>query len=218
MTVEAPVHRLQAAVEIAFFQKPAEDADFVGFVAIAHRRIVMIPVTQHAQALEIRLLQRDLLGRVRPAQPLRLRDRQVLAVGLFDLHLDRHAVAIPARHVGRVEAGELFALDDDVLEDLVDGGADVDRTVRIRRTVVQHEARPAAARDAQRLVHFALLPILDPAGLAPGEIAAHGKRRVGEIQCRLVVGLRVVGHRKPAVISELQSNRAPGRRRRESVA
>ena len=218
VTIEAPVHRLQAAIEIAFFQKPAEDADFVGLVAIAHRRIVMVPVAEHAEALEIRHLQRDLLGRVRAAQPLRVCDRQVLAIGFFDLHLDRHAMAIPARHVGRVEAGELFALDDDILEDLVDRGANVDRTVRIRRPVVQNEARPAAARGADRLVHLAFLPIPDPAGLAPGEVAAHGKRRVGEIQRRLVVGLRVVGHRKPALISVLRSNRAPGRHRRESVA
>jgi hypothetical protein len=35
------------------------------------------------------------------------------------------------------------ALDDDVLEDLVDRVADVDVAVGVGRAVVQHEARPA---------------------------------------------------------------------------
>ena len=108
----------------------------------------------------------DLHVRVRTCETLRLGGRQVLAVGLFDLHLDRHAVAVPARHVRRVEPGHRPVLDDDVLQDLVDGMADVDVAVGVGRAVVQHEARASGARLADRLVDLALLPFLDPAGLA----------------------------------------------------
>jgi hypothetical protein len=51
-------------------------------------------------------------------------------------------VAIPARHIGRIEAIEEARFDDDVLQDLVDGVADVNDAIGIGRPVMQHEARP----------------------------------------------------------------------------
>ena len=47
------------------------------------------------------------------------------------------AVAVPARHVRRVEAQHVAGLDDEVLEDLVERRADVDLAVGVRRPVVQ---------------------------------------------------------------------------------
>ena len=194
MAIEAPVDRLQSAIQVAFFEQLAERANLVGLVAVVHRRVRMIPVAEDAEPLEVLLLPLDLLGRIRAAQPLRLGRRQVLAVRLLDLHFDRHAVAIPAGHVRDIEAGERAALDDRVLQDLVDGVTDVDVAVRVRRTVVQDEARPAARRDANRVVHAIAPPRVDPAGFPAREIAAHRKRRVRQVQRRLVVGAGVVGH------------------------
>ena len=194
LAVEAPVDRLQPPVHVALLEDLAQRADLVGLVLVGHRRVRMVPVAQHAEALELLALRVDLRGRVRAREPLRFRGRQVLAVRLLDLHLDGHAVAVPAGHVRRVEAREPLALDDDVLEDLVDRVPDVDVAVRVRRPVVQHEARPAGGRRANRLVHLPLLPVAHPAGLAPGQVPAHRERRVGQVQRRLVVGLRIVGH------------------------
>ena len=194
LAVEAPVDGLQAAVQEALLQDSPERADLVGLVLERHRRVGMVPVAQHAQALEAFLLLHDLLIGIGAREPLRFRRRQVLAVRLLDLHLDRHAVAVPAGHVGRVEAGQLLALDDDVLEDLVDRMADVDVAIGVRRPVVQDEARAAARRGPNRLVHLALLPLLDPLRFALGEVAAHRERRVRQVQRGLVVGLGFVGH------------------------
>ena len=58
-----------------------------------------------------------------------------LAEFLLDLQLDGQAVTIPAGNIGRIEAGQRLRLDDDVLEDLVDGMSDVDVAVRVGRTV-----------------------------------------------------------------------------------
>jgi hypothetical protein len=74
----------------------------------------------------------------------------VLAVGLLDLVLDRQAVAVPARHIGRVETGQRLGADDDVLEDLVHRVADVDVAVGVGRAVVQHEARAALGASRMR--------------------------------------------------------------------
>ena len=112
---------------------------------------------------------------------------------LLDRVLDRQAVAVPAGHVLRVEAGQLPRLDDHVLEHLVDGVAHVDLAVGVGRAVVQHEQRRAVARVAQLLVQALFVPVLDPARLALGQVAAHRERRVGQVQRGAVVGLGGLG-------------------------
>ncbi len=148
--VEAPVNGFQAAVDVTLSQQNTQSPNLVGFVPVGHGEIRILPVAQHAKALEILLLPLDLLGGVGAAQPLRLLRGKVLAVRLFDLHLDRHAVAIPAGHVRRVEPRQGLDLDDDVLEDLVHRVADVDVAVGVGRAVVQDEAGRAAARVRMR--------------------------------------------------------------------
>ena len=51
--VEAPVDRLQAAVDEAPLEQRAERADLVGLVREVHRRVRMVPVAEHAEALEV---------------------------------------------------------------------------------------------------------------------------------------------------------------------
>ena len=186
--VETPIHRLQPAVQIAGREQAPESADLVGLVAVGHRQIRILPVAEHPQPLEVSLLAHDLLGGVGAGQALRLLGGKVPTVLLFDLHFDRHAMTIPARHIGRIEARQGARLNDHVLEDLIDRVADVDVAVGVRRTVVQHEARPALARGAQAPVEPGLLPRLDPPGLALREVAAHRERRIEEVQRVLVVG------------------------------
>ena len=201
MAIETPVDWLQPAIDVAFFEHLAKRADLVGLVLVGHGRVRVVPVAQHAQPLELFALVVDLFGGIGAGESLRLRGGQVLAVRLLDLHFDRHAMAIPTGHVRRVEAGEPSALDDDVLQDLVDRVADVDVAVRVRRAVVQDESRAAFRGRANRLVDLALLPIPDPARFPPREIAAHWKRRVGEIERGLVVGFGIVGHKGQTRIS-----------------
>ena len=73
---------------------------------------------------------------------LRLFGAQVV----IDLDLDGQAVAVPAGHVGRVEARHGLRFDDEVLEDLVEGGAQVDAAVGVGRAVVQDVGGAAGAR------------------------------------------------------------------------
>ncbi len=77
-----------------------------------HRQVRMVPVAEHAEALEVaRFWLLDLLGRVGAARAAASRAAgRFLPCCLLDLHLDRHAVAVPARHVGRVEAGQRLAI------------------------------------------------------------------------------------------------------------
>ena len=131
------------------FQNLAERTDFVGLGLEGHRQVGVVPLAQHAEADEILLLALDLLGGKGARQFAHLVAGNVLAVQLLDLVLDRQAVAVPARDIGRIETGQRLRANDDVLENLVDRVADVDVAVGIGRAVVQDETR--ASRAASRI-------------------------------------------------------------------
>src|SRR5690606_13955211 len=121
--------------------------------------------------------------------------RPDLAELLLHRDLDRQAVAVPARHVGRVEAGQQPRLDHDVLEHLVDRVADVDHAIGVGRAVVEHEAALAALHLLADLpVQILRLPALQRLRLPARQVAAH--REVGRRQVqRVLVGvLFLVAH------------------------
>jgi hypothetical protein len=108
----------------------------------------------------------------------------MLAVQFLDLVFDRQAVAVPARHIGRVETGQRPRADDDVLEDLVDRVANVNVAVGVGRAVVQDEARAPLRGFADLLVELFLLPVGDP-------FAVRGLARSPRIGNGVSVRLRV---------------------------
>ena len=139
----------------------------------------MIPVAQNPQTHEVLFLAFDLFKRVAAAKFAKLSGGNCLAVFFFHLQLDRQAVAIPARHVGRIKARERFAFDDDVLEDLVHRMADVDVAVRIGRAVVQNEFWQSLFRFAYFLIALQFVPAQKHLRFAFGHVAAHRKCGVG---------------------------------------
>src|SRR6185437_11449097 len=68
--VEAPVHRLGAAHHVAVGDDARQRAQHVGLVAEIHGAIRLLPVAEHAQALEVVALGIDLLGGVFAASSL----------------------------------------------------------------------------------------------------------------------------------------------------
>src|SRR6202035_4371168 len=115
-------------IEMSVADDLAEGAQLLRFERGIHGAIRMIPVTQHTEALEVSALQVDLRLRVTPAGGAESRGIELLArptVFLLHLQLDGQPMAVPTRNVGRVETVERARLDDDVLENLVDGVANV---------------------------------------------------------------------------------------------
>ena len=186
--VETPVDRLETAVDEAAFDHPLEGADLLGLVLEVHRAVRAIPLSENAQALEIGHLDRDLLGGEGAAAGLHVVARERAPELLFDRVFDGQSVAIPAGYVLRVEALELACLDDHVLEYFVDRVAHVNLAVGVGRAVVQDEFWRAGARRAQLLVDPLLIPLAGPFGFALGQVAAHRKRRLGQIQRAAVIG------------------------------
>lgn len=172
-TVEAPVDRLQALEHEVLLDHFREGADFVRLVGEIHGLVGVVPLAEHAQADEVGLLPFDLLGCVFAAQFAGLVRRKILAVGGLDLVLDGQAVAIPARHIGRVVARQGLGADNDVLENLVDRVTDVNAAVGVRRAIVQDELRTVAANGPQLLVQTDVVPELEGFRLALGQAGFH---------------------------------------------
>ena len=125
-----------------------------------------------------------------------------------DFQLDGQAVAVVARDVGRVEAGHRPRLDDEVLEDLVEGGAEVNLPVGVGRTVVKHILRGAGPARPELPVQADLLP--------PGNRFRFGRLQVGlhrEVGPRQVQRGFPVGHMNGQLYRRLVVSLRPSRAR-----
>ncbi len=178
------MHRLVALVEMAIADDLRERAQLLRLVAGRERQIRIGPVAHDAKAHEILALHVDLRERIftaRLPERLRVEFLGIAAKRFLDLVLDRQPMAIPARHVRRIEAVERARLDDDVLQDLVEGVADVDRAVRVRRTVVQDELGSVGRDRAQLVVDPVAFPPGEHLGLAPRQVRFHRKAVSGRL-------------------------------------
>ena len=95
----------------------------------------------------------------------------------FAVHLvfDRKPVAIPARHIDSIEPAHLATLDDHVLENLIEGRAQMNIPVGIRRTIMEDIKRTILAVLSQQIVQPHLFPFGQNLGFLLGEIGFHGK-------------------------------------------
>ena len=187
---EAPVDGLLAAHQAAVQAELHALAGDHGLVRVVHGEVGVGPVPHDPQPFELLALDVDEPFGIGPAEPAHLRAGEILlllAQLLVHVVLDRKPVAIPARDVDGVETGHLPRAHDDVLQDLVERGADVDVPVGVGRTVVQDERLPALGGLPDLLEKPVLLPLLQLLRLAPGQIRFHRKRRRGQVQGLLVI-------------------------------
>ncbi len=155
--MDAPVDRLQSFVNEALVQKIDERLGDDGFVLGAHREVRIMPTAEDAQADEVPALQVDVLFGVFSARRADLTDGHVgffRAQFVVDFVLDRQAVTVPAWDVRGIEPLHGFQLDDKVLQDLVEGGTQMNIPVGVGRAVVKNVHRPALAGGANAFVEI----------------------------------------------------------------
>jgi hypothetical protein len=99
-------------------------------------------------------------------------------------------VAIPAGDVGGAQAAQVAGFDDDILEDFVEGGADMHVAIGERRAVVQNELVRALPGLLEALVKPAALPFFEPLRFARDELRFHGEIGARQIQSIFVVHLK----------------------------
>ena len=113
-----------------------------------HCGVGIIKTPKHPDPLELLTLQIEELLRILAAfqaDVLRVHLQLFSTQLLVDFDFDRQTMAIPSGHVRRVESRHGSRLHDEVFQTLVQGVPEMDRTVGIRRPVVQDESRGAAA-------------------------------------------------------------------------
>ena len=186
----APVDRLLAPVEPAVLGKAGQFRGGDPLVDVVHGQVGLVPFAEDAEPLELLTLDTDELGGILAAElpHLQLGDLVLLrAQILLHLQFDGETVAVPAGDVGGLEAAHPLALEDDVLQDLVEGMADMDMAVGIGGAVME---------DVFRLF---------PAGvhhLAIEVIPAHRSRISGSLWERLAfMGKSVTGRLRVSLYS-----------------
>ena len=190
--VRAPVHGLQALVDVALLGHLAKNLDLAGLELRLQGQVGVLKVTDNAQTLELVAHNVDMLGGELFADLAQLQLGDVLlllAQRGQSLQLNGQAVGIKAGHIGSLEALHVLVADDDILDDLVQGGAHVDVAVCIRRAVVQDKLGLAVVVLDQVVVQVVLLPILQHGGLLLGQTGTHLKQSLGQIQGTVVLRL-----------------------------
>jgi len=180
----APVHRLEPAIDVALFKKSQKRAGDARFILRIHRQIWTRPPAEHAETLEIAPMLLDVARREFAAFPAKFsrRDFALAAEFLFHLRFDRQPVAIPSRHVGRTKTGHGFRFHHHVLQNLVQSRAEVYRAGRVRRSIVQDVGGRARARLLDAAVEIRGLPLGQLLGLVLRKIGLHGEGGARQIE------------------------------------
>ena len=188
---DTPIHRLLAAINKPLLDDVRKQPQLIRLVLLGQSQIRIIPVPEHAQAFELRPLDIDVFARIRVA-----RRADGGGIGgriarlphlLSDLEFDRQPMAVPPRHVGRPEAAQRLVLDDDVLENLVQGIADVHIAIGEGRSVVQNILLRAGALGLNGSVKPGGLPLFQPGRFPRDEVRLHREIGLRQVQCVLVV-------------------------------
>ena len=182
--IDAPVDGLAAAIDITLFHEIQERAGNGGFVFVAHRQIGIVPAAENAEALEIFFVLFDVTERELTAQLAELRRRNFpfSAQLFFHLGLNRQAVAIPAGDVGRIVPRHAFGLNDKILENFVEAGAEMDLSGGVRRAGVQNKERLAFARFQDTFVDVSVVPGFELPGLILRQAGFHREVRFRQVQ------------------------------------
>ncbi len=169
--VAAPVHRFEAFINVAFAGHSPEDLNLYGFKNRVQGHVGVLPVASDPQALELAALDVQIFQGILFAVVSELHHIGAVTVqaqGLDGLLFDGQPVGIPPRHIRRIITGHGFIFDDYVLQYLIQGVADVNVPVGIRRPVMQYKSGPAGVFVLHLFINPGLFPVIQDFGLPGG--------------------------------------------------
>ena len=187
----APVDRLEALVDVALLGHLAKDLDLAGLELGLQGEVGVLKIANDAQTLELVAHDADVLGGKLLADLAQLQLGDVLLFAADrrkGLQLDGQAMGIKTGDIGGLVALHVLLPDDDVLDDLVQGGAHMDAAVGVRGAVVEHEQGLALVVLHQLLVQAVFVPVLQHGGLLFGQAGTHFKQGLGQMKGTVVLG------------------------------
>ena len=177
MAMRAPVNGLAAAIHGAIEIELLENFNVRALEVRLEREVRVLPVAVHAQALEVVALHVDELFRPLATQTANRRLRQLAhflgAELLFNLMLNRLAVAVPTRNIRGEIAALRVRLNHEVFQNLVEGMANVDRAIRIRRAIMQDEGLAIFVLLKNAMIDVLLGPFLQALRLVLRKVRPH---------------------------------------------
>ena len=186
----APVDGLLPLVHASIEIELPELLDGRRLVVIRHREIGIFPFAENPEPFELIPLNPDVFLRIGPADAALVRLRHPgLSVAQFAVHLvfNGKPVAVPSGNVNAVPAGHVPGLDQDVLDDLVECGPQVDVAVGVGRSVVKDVRGSPLRFLADPVVDAHLIPAGQHLRLPFCQIGLHRKIGLRQIQCFLVI-------------------------------
>ncbi len=175
---DAPVHGLQALIDIPAVQEVDKRLGDDSLILGAHRQVWIVPAAEHSQPLEFPTMDVDEIRCIGPALGTDLRHahrRFAFSEFLIDLELDGQPMAIPARNIGSIEARHRLRLDDEILQDFVERCPEVNVSVRVRRPVVENVLLLSLAGFPNALVKATRFPLLEQLRFEHGQVCLHWK-------------------------------------------
>ena len=149
-----PQNRFRTAEQAAVHQEFSDLCRDARLGIVGHRRIGVVPIAHDTKAFEFLALDVNPMVCELTAFLAELRNRNLIlilafgAVLLFDLPLDRQAVAIPTRYIIRVFTHHLLRSVDHIFQDLVQGVTDMEIAVRVWRAIMQNKRLASFGRFA----------------------------------------------------------------------
>ncbi len=186
----APVDGLLAPDNTSSGKKPPEFSGYGCLVVKRHGEVWVVPLAEHAQPFELLALNVDepfsILSAVLPDFHLS-HGELLLAQFLVHLVFNWQPMAVPPRDIDSIEAAHLAALDDHVLQDLIESGPQMNVPVGVRGTIMQDVTGAILGTLPQPLVKPHLFPPRQNLRFTLGEVGLHGKVGLRQIDCRLIV-------------------------------
>src|SRR6266403_2792931 len=177
VVVDAPIDGLAAAVNIALLHEVKKSASDGGLIFMAHGEIGIIPPAENAEALEILLVLLDVARGELTAELSKFSrwNFSLSAKLFFHLRFDGQAVAVPSGDVWSVMPCHAPGPDNQIFEDFVEAGAQVDFPGGVGRTVMQDKERLAFASFEDALIDVGAVPGFELLGLILRQTGLHGK-------------------------------------------
>jgi hypothetical protein len=222
LVVDAPQGRSQALVELPRLGEVAKRFDDRRLKVGIDRAVWMLevpegPHTQERFPLDVQPMDRPFATAGAQFERVDLAKVELEVLERFEF--DRQAVHVPTRDEVRILPVEEMKLDEDVLRDAVEKGPHVDLAVGIRRSVVEDPLRILLIARQAPFVDALRLPPFHAFRLALGQLRAHWKPSLRQIQRRAVIRpYRLIGrHRmspvRPAATGLLTRDRGRVRAR-----
>ena len=189
LTFRTPVNRFQTFIDVAVGSHFTEYFDLFCFELRFQSQIRIIEVTQYAQTLKLLTLSLNVMQSVFCTDLSQFNSRDIAGNTCFfaGFQLDWQTMSIPAWNVWSFEAAHVFLTNDEVFQNFVQSGTQMDITVCIWRAVMQNIQRFALIIFDHFVIEVVFLPFCNHTRFTLRQSGSHIKISLNKVQSLIVI-------------------------------